>query len=132
MLSRREHSRFELARKLSAYTESSDEINTLLDELISRGFLSDDRYVEAKVNSRKNRYGCRRIAKELLDKGVNETLVSQALVPLKEKEKQTAKLIWERKFGVLPKDAKEKAKQIRFLQARGFDFEVIKAVLKED
>ena len=132
MLARREHSRAELARKLSGYSESSEEINKLLDELTARGFLSDERYVEGKVNSRKSRYGSRRIAKELLGKGVDEALVSQALVPLKEEEKQTAKLIWERKFGTFPKDPKEKSKQIRFLLGRGFDFEVITFVLREE
>lgn len=131
LLARREHSRFELARKLSAYSENQEEINALLDELILRGFLSDERFTESRINVRKNRYGSRCIAKELLEKGVNEGLVTKAVASLKEEDKETAKLVWERKFGVLPKDAKEKAKQIRFLQSRGFDFDVISSVLND-
>lgn len=133
LLARREHSRLELARKLSAYSESQEEINALLDELILRGFLSDERFTESRINVRKNRYGSRRIVNELLEKGVDEDLVTKAVASLKQADKETAKLVWERKFGgVLPKDAKEKAKQIRFLQSRGFDFDVINNVLNDN
>jgi regulatory protein len=40
--------------------------------------------------------------------------------------------VWQRKFGSLPQDAKEKAKQMRFLQSRGFSMEVIFKVMRHD
>jgi len=48
---------------------------------------------------------------------------------LKDSELETARDVWQRKFGTLPHDAKEKAKQMRFMQSRGFGFDVIFKVL---
>ncbi|HVK54138.1 MAG TPA: recombination regulator RecX [Burkholderiales bacterium] len=131
-LARREHTRRELARKLAPHAESAEQMETLLDELVQQGFLSDERFVESRVNARIGRYGSRRIAQELLEKGVSETLVTEAVANLKADDLQTARALWARKFDAQPKDAKEKARQIRFLQSRGFSFDIIRQVLGQD
>ncbi len=131
-LGRREHSRAELARKLASHAESREQVETLLDELIQQGFLSDERFAESRINARAGRHGSQRIARELRQKGVAEAVVTEMVADLKTDDLQTAKALWARKFGVPPKDAKEKGRQIRFLQSRGFSFDIIRRVLAVD
>jgi regulatory protein len=38
--------------------------------------------------------------------------------------------VWKKRFGVLPRNQNEKARQVRFLQSRGFSLDVIFKVLK--
>jgi len=124
-LSRREHSRTELARKLAAHTDNPDELHALLDDLQARGWLSDARYTEQIVHARQARYGSRKIAFELREQGVDESLISASVAGLKDTELERARAVWEKKFGQAPTTEQEKAKQIRFLQSRGFGWEVI-------
>ena len=63
-------------------------------------------------------------------KGIAETLIDEALPQLKETEFETACAVWQKKFGALQLDAREKARQARFLQSRGFALEVIFKVLR--
>ena len=128
-LSRREHSRMELMRKLAPHTDNPDELTILLDDLQTRGWLSDARFAEQVVNVRQSRYGSRKLAFELREKGVDEDLINATLVNLRDTELERARAVWERKFGQIPASAQEKAKQIRFLQSRGFVWEVIRKIL---
>jgi len=57
-------------------------------------------------------------------------LIGAALPALKESELDAAREVWQRKFGIQPREDKEKARQMRFLQSRGFSIEVILKVLK--
>ena len=129
-LTRREYSRDELFRKLSPYSEDPAELESLLDDLTKRGWLSEQRFVEQIIHARQGKYGSLRVAHELRQKGVAETLVSAALAEVKAGELETAKSIWQRKFGGQPVDAKERAKQMRFLQSRGFGTEIIRRVVQ--
>jgi regulatory protein len=129
-LARREHSRLELKRKLAPHTEDADELDRLLDDFAKRGWLSEQRFVEQVVQARSTKYGSRYIAHELRQKGVDETLIEQALPQLQEEELATARAVWEKKFGRLPEDQKERAKQVRFLLSRGFSQSVIMKVLR--
>lgn len=128
-LSRREHSRTELMRKLAPHTDNPDELNTLLDDLQARGWLSDARYAEQMVNARQSRYGSRKIAFELREKGVDEDLINATLANVRDTELERARAVWARKFGQIPASPQEQAKQIRFLQSRGFTWEVIRKIL---
>ncbi|MBZ0093776.1 MAG: recombination regulator RecX [Sulfuricella sp.] len=129
-LARREYTRDELYRKLLPYTEESDSLEDLLADFKARGWLSEQRFVEQVVHARSGRYGSRYIAHELREKGVAEELIEQALPQMQENDLETARMIWTKKFGKMPEDAKERAKQTRFLQGRGFSFPVIAKVLE--
>jgi len=138
-LARREYSRAELQSKLQKYVQLGDEsfedvsspdLNTLLDELTERGWLSDERATAQLVHSKRNRFGTQRIAHELRQKGVSDELINAALPALKDSEFATARDVWQRKFSTLPQDAKEKAKQMRFLQSRGFSMEAILSIFR--
>lgn len=130
LLARREHTRRELARKLAADSEDSAGIERLLDELEARGWLSETRVAEQLIHTRRNRFGIRRIERDLRGKGVSDDTVAAALTQLKAGELEAARGVWRRKFGRLPASAAERAKQVRFLQGRGFDLEVIFKVIK--
>ncbi len=129
-LARREHSRAELHSKLLPHVQEGDDLNAVLDELEKRDWLSDARAATQLVHAKRSRYGTQRITHELRQKGIAENLIDQALPQLKETELETAREVWQRKFGVVAQDAKEKAKQMRFLQSRGFSMEVIFKVLR--
>lgn len=129
-LARREYTRDELYRKLLPYAEEADSLEDLLADFKARGWLSEQRFVEQVVHARSGRYGSRYIAHELREKGVGEELIAQALPQLKENDLETARAIWSKKFGKPPQDANERAKQMRFLQSRGFGLDVIGKLLK--
>ena len=79
---------------------------------------------------RRSRFGMQRIAFELRQKGIDEKLVCEAMPELKDSELEVARGVWQKKFGVFPGDDREKARQIRFLQSRGFAQDVILKVLR--
>lgn len=131
MLARREHSRVELRRKLAAHAEDPAEIERVLDELETRGWLSEHRVVEQVVHARRSRYGSRRIERDLLAKGVSEEAVAAAMPELRHGELEAARAVWRRKFGGrLPGNARERGRQARFLQGRGFGMEIVMKVIE--
>ena len=129
-LSRREHSRRELQHKLAAFAEEGDDVDALLDDFQKRGWLSDERFSEQVVHARKGRYGSLKVAHELREKGVDDNLAGQVVAEMD--DFSTARTVWEKKFGAAPKSREAWAKQARFLQSRGFGFDIIKRVLKGD
>ena len=135
-LSQREHSRVELERKLRRWVQGDDEgtaaqqISAALDELTAKGLLSDARTAESVLNSKGARFGVRRLRQELQAKGLDAELVGATLSRAKTTELERAREVWRRKFGTLPGDAREHAKQARFLAARGFLGDVISRILQ--
>lgn len=128
-LSRREYSRLELKRKLSPHAEDAHEVEALLEDFAARGWLSEARFTEQIVHARRSKYGAQRIVQELKEKGVSADAVAAILPELRESELETARAVWAKKFGVLPRDARERAKQMRFLMSRGFSSGIIGKVL---
>jgi regulatory protein len=129
-LARREHSRGELRQKLQPYVQEDEDLEAVLDELEERNWLSDARAATQLVDAKRGRFGSQRIAHELRQRGIGDDLIAATLPELKASELESARDVWQRKFGKPPQDAVEKARQIRFLQSRGFSAEVILKVLK--
>jgi len=129
-LARRELSRAELHAKLLPHVAETDNLPALLDDLEKRGWLSDARTLEQTVRIRSARFGTQRIAHELRQKGISDDLINAAIPQMKEGELEAARAVWQRKFASPPQDQKEKARQVRFLQSRGFSMEVIFRVLR--
>lgn len=121
LLARREHGRVELTRKLRQRGASDELIDTALDRLMEEGLLSEARYLESFVSYRaRSGYGPMRIREELGQRGLQRPDIELALresgIDWQEQLMET----WRRKFsGHLPVDAKERAKQGRFLAYRG-------------
>jgi regulatory protein len=129
-LSTREHSRLELARKLSRYAEEGDDVEALLDFLEKNNWLSQERFAESLVHRRAGRYGNARVLAELQQHGVNGEAFDELKSELKESETARAREVWRRKFGTVPQDAEERSKQMRFLMQRGFSQSAVRAALK--
>jgi len=127
-LARRDHTPHELDRKLQHAGYEEDEIKTLINELSQRGWRSSQRFAENYVTQKQTRFGSQKLAYELRQKGVEESVVQQMLTVTKETELERARKIWRRKFSEPPANQKEKARQIRFLQHRGFTNETIKQI----
>jgi len=130
ILARREYSRAELRAKLLPCAREGDDIEAVLNELEKRNWLSDERAATQIMHSKRSRFGAQRIAHELRLKGIADNLIGDVLPQLRETELAAARVVWERKFGKLPQDAKERARQVRFLQSRGFAIDVIFQTLR--
>ena len=129
LLSGREHSRAELERKLAAHEEEPGQLARVLDQLQSGDFINEQRVVDSVVHRRSAKLGALRIRQELQAKGLDSEKVQQAVAQLKATELARARAVWARKFDALPTDAAERAKQARFLEARGFGSDVVRRVL---
>jgi regulatory protein len=129
-LARREHSRVELERKLQRrlQEETAADIALVLDRLQARGLLSDQRMAVALVRTRSARYGRLRLQQELQRRGVDRETIAACLPPV-EDESAAATALWERKFGQRATTPQERARQGRFLAARGFASSVIARIL---
>ena len=130
LLARREHGRAELEQKLLAKGWEPAEVRAALDELTARGYLSDARYARALAAQRAGRYGRRRIAGELKAKGIAPDEIETALAGSGIDDDAALKALWQRRFGTRPANEREKARQVRFLQARGFALSAILRFLR--
>jgi regulatory protein len=131
LLGRREFSRQELDQRLRSYAETTAELDALLDDLAERGWLSDARYADAVVRKRKGQFARRAIAQELKQAGINEEVTAAALAEVDPDEEFAAALaLCQGKFRHAPVDQKDKARQIRFLQSRGYGLSLALRVLK--
>jgi regulatory protein len=129
LLGGREHSRAELQRKLAPHEQEAGQLQRVLDELQAKGFIRDERVAESVLHRRAGKLGAGRIRQELQAKGLDAELVSQAMQQLRGTELDRAREVWRRKFAAPPQDATERARQSRFLAARGFGGEIIRRVL---
>jgi regulatory protein len=130
-LGKREYSYFELTQKLKPFAEESDDIPAILDDFKKRGWLSDARFTEQLVHARQSKFGSARVANELREKGVADDLIADAVEEVKVNELDFAREVCRKKFKASPSSREDWAKQARFLQSRGFGFDVIKKVLNE-
>jgi regulatory protein len=132
-LARREYSRAELRAKLLRTAAEGDDAATVdaaLDQLAAKGMLSDQRFAASRVRVRAQRFGAERIRRELKRYGLAEDVVRDAMALVSGSEIERAQQLWQRKFGVPPADQVQRAKQMRFLAARGFSAETVMAVMK--
>lgn len=128
LLTRRDYCRAELRSKLSGEAESAEQLEGVLDRLQDERLLSDQRYAAQRIVARAGRYGNTRLRQELRQKGVGDEEIAAAL-PEGGDEGERCRAVWARKFGELPHSAEDRARQMRFLQYRGFSGEAIRRVL---
>ena len=130
LLSRRDASRAEFVAKLIAAGYEQAEVEGAADWCVSQGFLDETRYVEGAARRLSAKYGVSRVTHTLRSKGVTEEAIAGVTSDLKDNELAQARALWLRKFREPPADANAKSKQIRYLQSRGFSFEIIKQVIR--
>ena len=133
MLAGREYLQSQLAEKLAKKFDNSAYIPEVLERLVEENLQSDHRFIEAFIRSRISRgQGEMRIRLELKQRGANIALVSQLLAEAEVDWYELALQTATNKFGQSqPVDAKEKAKRMRFLQYRGYNFDQINYALKQ-
>ncbi|MDQ2963662.1 MAG: recombination regulator RecX [Pseudomonadota bacterium] len=131
LLARREYARSELEQRLIAKGAPRNDLGPVLDELIAQGYLSDARYAQAMAAQKAGGYSRRSIAEALKSKGVASTHIERALAEAETDDDRVLRALWQRRFGGPPVDEREKARQIRFLQTRGFALSAILKLLRE-
>jgi len=130
-LARRDHSRAELAKKLAAHGDA-EEIEGVIERMGELGLQSDRRYAEAYVRGKAGRFGASRLRNELTRRGVDRELINEAIDrECIESEAARARAILHARFATAPTDARDWARQARFLQTRGFATDLIRKLLKE-
>lgn len=128
-LARREYSYWELQQKLLTKSDNKQAIITVLDKLKNEKLLDDFRFAESYVRMRSNRgYGPIRIQNELHHRGISDEISSETIDAKKNEWQQLAMSVRKKRFGSsIPKDINERAKQMRFLEYRGFTHDQIRA-----
>jgi regulatory protein len=127
LLARREHTRQELENKLSPHAAASEDLQSLIAGLQQKNQLSEERFAEERARTLSRKYGAARIRQDLKAKGVSAELISR--FSSSDDELQKAKAILERKYRTPATTREEKAKRMRFLQGRGFSFDIIRTLL---
>jgi len=141
-LARREHTRAELERKLAPHAADDPprqaELARVLDELAAKGLISEARVVETTLHARAGKLGAARVLGELRRKGVGDAALAEAAETLRDTELARARAVWRKKFGSQPPPvmsgglaaAAVRAKQLRFLAARGFSGDIARQVVQ--
>lgn len=132
LLARREHSRRELGLKLAQRGYDAETIEAVVAVLASERLVDDARFAEALVNSRRGRgQGPVRIRAALQEHHIEEATIEQALEAAGGDWLILASAVRKKRFGRPPDDYRERARQARFLQYRGFTGEQVRRVLGE-
>ncbi len=131
LLARRDHSRQELTEKLGRRNIEPLTLESVIDRLTEEGLQSDGRFAESYSHSRMQRgRGPVRIRMELEQRGVSEAPIETAIAALDVDWRNLARDVRHRKFGGgAPGSYKERARQARFLQHRGFSHDQIRAAM---
>lgn len=130
LLARREYARAELRGRLEAWAEAGDDLDGLLDSLQAAGWLSDERAAQSAARRRAGRGGALALAHDLRRRGIGGEAAEAVLRTARDAEPSHARALLRRRFPDPPADAAGRARQWRFLQARGFAPESIRAALK--
>ena len=130
-LARREHSREELRRKLIPRAAEGEDLEAVLDDLARRGWLSDVRFAEITARAKARRFGPLKVAHFLKSRGVADDAIAAGIVAAGAEAGASIQSIWASRFRVLPANERERARQVRFLQGRGFALEEILRFLKQ-
>ncbi|EGA71838.1 recombination regulator RecX [Vibrio sinaloensis DSM 21326] len=134
LLSRRDHGEYELYQKLSSKGYDDDAIQEAVNFCLDHHYLDDLRFAKSQIRQHVYKgHGERRIRQELKQKRVTESVIEKAFEEEPQDWFELAKHAAEKKFkGIEAKDQKEYAKQVRFLQYRGYSFEQINYALSSE
>jgi regulatory protein len=127
LLARREHSLAELRAKLVAREFGPAEIDAALERLVREGLADNSRFVDAFIAFRiRKGQGPIRIRAELVERGIDGETIARALTDAHD-WRALAREVRVRRFGASPPtDFRERARQSRFLEYRGFTGEQIR------
>ncbi len=126
-LARREHSRQELVQKLQRRDHPQQIIDKVIDDLRDDGLQSDSRFAESYLRSRVAKGdGPIKIRAALQQRGIAESLLETCMTEAAIDWDQQLRAAWQKKYhGEIARHAHEKAKQLRFLQSRGYPADLV-------
>jgi regulatory protein len=133
MLSRRDYSRHEIAQKLKTKGFETNEIQTVITQMAEEGLINEQRFTESYIHWRRQKgLGPLRIAQELQARGIDADMIAEQLEITDNAWFAQARKVWLKHFkGKIPSDFRLRAKQMRFLQYRGFTREQIESVFTD-
>lgn len=137
LLARRDYGRAELGQRLLRRTEADRSqreeraaaVEGVLDALQAQGLLSEARFVNEFIRARASRFGPVRLRHELQRRGVQAGLIDSALQSQQGDELARARALWSQRFGAVATASLERARQARFLAARGFSHDIVRKVV---
>lgn len=132
MLARREYGRAELTQRLVRRGAPADEVEGVLNEMQQLGLLSDARYAHSLVTQMSGRYSRRTIEHTMKSQSVEAEAVADVNSELAViDDAADALALLTRRFPDPPANDREKARQVRFLQSRGYSLSLILRLLRE-
>lgn len=133
LLAIREHSAKELLEKLGRKFSAPELILQVVTDLKGQNLQSDERFADAFIRMRQQQgKGCVLIKMELRERGVDGYLISQLIDESEPAWFALARDVLIKRFKQMPVDAREKAKQMRFLHSRGFSSQHIQAAFNSE
>lgn len=127
LLARKDYSNGEIRRALHHLSDDTMAVESAIARLRDNNYLDDQRIAENMVSRfLRKQYGPIRIKQELRQKGIEQDVADAALNDCNADWFQVASDCRCKKFGNdRPADPKEKLRQMRFLQSRGFTMDMI-------
>ncbi len=129
-LARRDRSRVEMQRLLASHCSDADVVDRVLNQLQSRGWLSEARMAGQFVDTRRARMGAQRLRQEMARRGLAPEVIAQSTAGLERTDLEIATALWQKRFHEPAADRKEQERQLRFLLTRGFNRAVALKVLR--
>ncbi|HDM8239188.1 TPA: regulatory protein RecX [Vibrio campbellii] len=120
LLSKRDYSSRDLKYQLS-HLSDDNHVDAVMERLLSHHYVDDTRLIEREIQKQLAKlHGEVRIKQELRKKGLDSLLIAQSLEDLDVDWFELCLKAKVKKFGSSkPKEAKEKAQMVRYLQYRG-------------
>lgn len=130
-LSRRDHSRAELLIKLQRKTDNGEWIETVINECLEYNYLNDQRFTDSFIRNAQNKgYGISRISQDLKVKGIEQSLIKQALIRNEFNYINAAQQLLSNKYHEAIVTPHLKQKAMAFLQTKGHRFEAISVAIE--
>jgi regulatory protein len=130
LLARRDRSRAEMRRYLERYCDDAETVTRLLDDLQSRGWLSESRLADQVIRSRRARASAGRIRHEMARRGISDDVIAQSTAGLDGGDLDCALALWRNRFRAPPTERLQHERQLRFLLNRGFSLAIALKVLR--
>ncbi len=136
LLDERDYSYVMLYRKLNQTYRDKELCRKICDRLAQSGLIDDRRYAEkcAEYLVERKKYGIYRAKQEMLHRGLDKTLVENALADLEEQAEENIPAVLEKKYGRIltdPKDFKTREKVIAGMARLGYNFRSVKDAIED-
>lgn len=127
LLARRDYSVSELTRYLLRSTPDEEMVSAVIAQLHENHALDDFRIAERERDKGLRKlHGPTRIRQEMMQKGISDEVITQVMAQADIDWFDVAEQYRRKKFGITPPDdVKEKSKQIRHMQYKGYPFSII-------